>query len=111
MLSEAAQSEHVVARIPLAVGDQVQHFALVGLRGHHLLHRGVPDARLAVLGARDEVLGIRRDGTTHHLVLAEGTKESLLDPCSSGRFVLNESRAVISRLHKELVGRVRQDDD
>ena len=51
VLAEAAQSEHIIPGIPLAIRDKVQHTALIGLVRHHFFHRCVPDARFAVLRA------------------------------------------------------------
>lgn len=58
VLSEARQGKHVIAWVPLNVGDKIEHATFVGLRRQYFFHCGVPNPRFTVFRARNEVLGI-----------------------------------------------------
>ena len=104
VLTEAAQSEHVVSRVPRDITDEVKQLALVGFCLEGLLKTRVLDAWLTVLGASHNVLTVRRNGTTHHQVLALGTKEALLNAHATRPLILDQADTVVSRLNKDLVG-------
>ena len=89
ILAKSAHSEHVVARIPLAIRHQIKQFALVALDRLLTFISGVPYVWLAVFRARDEVQSVGRNRTPYHQVLALCSKQSFLYPWALGRLVLD----------------------
>lgn len=111
VLSETAQGKHVVARIPLTIWDQVQHVTFVRFSRALLFEGRIPNARFSIFRPRHQILRIWWNSTSNHQIFALSSKETLLDTCSSWRFVFDQSDTVVSWLHKELVLCFRMDNE